>query len=457
MPRNLIICLDGTNNRIGDHQTNIIRFFRGLSHTDTQIPYYAQGIGTVRSQDVREKEPISERVRGMAFGAGLESIVLDAYRFLCSTYDFSARRDEQKRDRLYFFGFSRGAYAARMLAGFINEFGLLEPNSLHIAVQVFREYLALVDVEDDVPARERYLALRRYSGVFHPKAAPIEGLVLFDTVASIIRWGNVGRNWREYRSPIQLARHPSTSKNPTVRFVLHALAVDEKRTFFRPLLWQERENQAELDDPVKAWNDGKGSDVQLYFGNRFRRSTPEKQIVRQVWFPGVHGDIGGSAREDEAGLGKITACWVYDQLQELAPTLQYRKGFYDRYLTGSSDSVTHSEDGRRISKPDFDARIHPSLKGKWAFAELIPKSKKRREPPEDITGWWPYYQPNGERRYIKPGALVHRSVFDRKELGSRTYNPPALKDANRKDYSPNDHPALHNPSYPAPAEGSGGS
>ena len=438
MARSIILCLDGTNNTLGDHQTNVVRFFRGLKLTKTQIPYYAQGIGTIRSQDVTEPEPMNERLTGMAFGRGLEDIVLDAYRFLCRTYDFEALKDSRRSgadpgiepDKIYMFGFSRGAYAARMLAGFINEFGLLHTNSLHMAVHAFREYLALVDVDDGTPANQKYLALRRFENTFDPAHPPIEGLILFDTVASMIRLKGVADNLRTHRSPVQIANHPSTVSNPSVRFVIHALAVDEKRTFFRPLLW---------------------TDGQDFYGNRFKSGTPEPQIVHQVWFPGCHGDIGGSAREDEAGLGKLTASWVYDQLEVLAPQFEYRNGFHLRYIRGASTSVTHTEDGRGISKPDFDARIHESLKGAWQFAEWIPKTKKRREPPEEKLGWWPYYFPSGERRYIAPGSVVHPSVFHRRKHGSRSYDPPALKTMEPSDFAPADHPALLNPSYAGPA------
>ncbi|MEM1232957.1 MAG: DUF2235 domain-containing protein, partial [Pseudomonadota bacterium] len=304
MPRNLILCLDGTNNAIGDHQTNVVRFFRGLLPKDDQIPYYAQGIGTVNSQDLGAPEPDQDRIRGMAFGQGLEDIVLDTYRFLCRTYDFDTADKSDKRDRIYIFGFSRGAYAARMLAGIINEFGLLKPANLHMAVHIFREYLALVDVGQEVDTRDKYLPLRRYQDVFRPVEVPVEGLILFDTVASMIRfpllrhkvpvlrpkaawagikqnWAAFRENWQETRSVIELANHPSTSKNPSVRFVLHAIAVDERRTFFRPLMWTERANQEELADPAAAWSGPRETrdDTQLYFGNRFKSGPPEAQTV----------------------------------------------------------------------------------------------------------------------------------------------------------------------------------
>ncbi|MEM1374095.1 MAG: DUF2235 domain-containing protein [Pseudomonadota bacterium] len=471
MPRNLILCLDGTNNAIGDYQTNVVRFFRGLLPRDDQIPYYAQGIGTVNSQDLGEPEPETERVRGMAFGQGLEDIVLETYRFLCRSYDFDTADDGKKRDRIYIFGFSRGAYAARMLAGFLNEFGLLKPPNLHMAVHIFREYLALRHVGQEVDPDDKYLPLRRYAGVFRPVEVPVEGLILFDTVASMIRfpgWRHkvpllrptaawqaikangkaVRDNWRDTGSVIELANHPSTSKNPSVRFVLHALAVDERRTFFRPLLWSERENAADFDDLGAAWSGpwNERDDTQLYFGNRFKSGKPEKQIVRQVWFPGVHGDVGGSAQEDVAQLGKITACWIFDQLAELAPDLKWSPVFHERYLKG--EEGRESEDGRPISSPDPRGPVHRSLTGVWRAAELIPKTVRRREPKEDRRG---YYLPLGERRHIAPGSLVHRAVFDKRRLDD-TYDPPALKALTREDFPPDDHPALRNPSYPVPAE-----
>ena len=248
--RRIIICIDGTNNQVGDRQGNVVRFYRGLRKTSKQVTYYAMGVGTMGEQKLANDRHVrAENVRGMAFGFGLEDDVLNAYRYLCGIYDFAAltawdeatpkeRSSLQPPDQIYMVGFSRGSYACRMLAGFINDFGLVKSEELHLIPQVFRAYRKLSDADAHMSAEVKYKALRRYEQVFDVYHPPIEGLVLFDTVASMIRCRRVLHNLITMQSIIELATHPSTSVNPSVRFIIHAQSIDERRSFFRPLSWK---------------------------------------------------------------------------------------------------------------------------------------------------------------------------------------------------------------------------
>jgi uncharacterized protein (DUF2235 family) len=120
MPRNIVICCDGTGNEIKADLSNVLKLFRVLKKTGPQLVDYDPGIGTLSSSDgwSRLKQKI-KLVFGLATGQGLDANILDAYRFLIDNY--------QDGDQVYLFGFSRGAYTVRVLAGFLNLIGLLEP------------------------------------------------------------------------------------------------------------------------------------------------------------------------------------------------------------------------------------------------------------------------------------------------------------------------------------------
>jgi uncharacterized protein (DUF2235 family) len=103
--RNIVICCDGTGNEFGDENSNVVKLYATLEINDRQVGYYHPGVGTMGAPNARG--PISRewsRVKGLAFGAGLMDNVSDAYRYLMNTY--------REGDRIFLFGFSRGAYTA---------------------------------------------------------------------------------------------------------------------------------------------------------------------------------------------------------------------------------------------------------------------------------------------------------------------------------------------------------
>ena len=156
MSRKLIVCLDGTGNEVEKHESNILRLYKCLVHDDQQLVYYEPGVGTLSTRPfARNIFQAPYRILGLLAGLGLESNVLHAYEFLCRNY--------REGDRLYFFGYSRGAYTARVLAGFINDFGLVAPHELHLIGPVFKAYRKL---RQGGP-REQYEPLRISEQFFH--------------------------------------------------------------------------------------------------------------------------------------------------------------------------------------------------------------------------------------------------------------------------------------------------
>ncbi|MEM9583223.1 MAG: DUF2235 domain-containing protein [Pseudomonadota bacterium] len=395
MGRKLIICMDGNGNEVGFEQTNILRLYQSLKKdSDTQLAYYVPGVGTNDAQKIAGAA--TQKVRGLAglaFGLGLEDNVLKAFRFLCQNY--------QKGDDILCFGFSRGAYTVRVLAGFLHNFGLMRPNELHLAPRVFRAYRQLSYKSEDMKADLRYQHLREYGKAIDASVVPIRYLGLFDTVSSIIRIRKPVRNLISKKAIIEYGTHKNVDKNVSVKMVRHALAIDEKRAMFRAQHWIKTD----------------------YYGNRFKTGAAQEQDVKQMWFAGYHSDVGGSPPEDRAGIGKLSLSWMLDELAEAGLALEFRRNAKERYILGEDEDARTPGD-LQYSKPDPMAPIHDSLESKWRFAEWLPKSRDRREPPNTGKGSL-WYLPRGEARFIPEDHLIHPSVFERREQSD--YDPENLK------------------------------
>ncbi|HKQ12555.1 MAG TPA: DUF2235 domain-containing protein, partial [Steroidobacteraceae bacterium] len=126
MARNLIVCFDGTNNQFGANDTNVVRLVQSLERVDErQLVYYDPGVGTLPEPGLLTAmaKRISE-LFGLAFGVGLTAKIERAYAFLMHNW--------QPGDRVFLFGFSRGAYTARALGGLLHMFGLLAPSHANL-------------------------------------------------------------------------------------------------------------------------------------------------------------------------------------------------------------------------------------------------------------------------------------------------------------------------------------
>src|ERR1700712_3268111 len=128
--RNLVICCDGTGNEISENISNVLKLYRCLRKTEKteprQLVFYDPGVGTLAKRDAWHKfKQDFSAFMGLATGYGLDDKVLAAYQFLVQNY-----RDG---DQIYLFGFSRGAYTVRVLAGLIHKAGLVSPEQVHLA------------------------------------------------------------------------------------------------------------------------------------------------------------------------------------------------------------------------------------------------------------------------------------------------------------------------------------
>jgi len=126
MPKNIVICCDGTGNETEGNLSNVLKLYRIACCDPEQQVYYGPGIGAIGQQDEWSRlKQNAKTVFGLATGFGLDDNILNAYRFLAHQYD--------SQDDIYLFGFSRGAYTVRALAGFLYLIGLLHPDQLNIA------------------------------------------------------------------------------------------------------------------------------------------------------------------------------------------------------------------------------------------------------------------------------------------------------------------------------------
>jgi uncharacterized protein (DUF2235 family) len=148
---------------------------------------------------------------------------------------------------------------------------------------------------------------------------------------------------------------PYTFDNGVVDTIRHAIALDERRRFYRTNLWIDK---SEFND---------------------------HQDTKQVWFAGVHSDIGGSYPELESGLSKISLAWMVREAKRSG--LLIEEDVCDQILPQISTSS--------VAAADHRASIHKSLKGLWWLPEF-----------------WPPF-PRGARRFVPSNALIHQSVFDR--------------------------------------------
>ena len=402
MPKDIVICCDGTGNEIATTISNVLKFYRVLEKDEQQRVYYHPGVGTIGLQNSWGRFKQEARgVLGLATGAGLDEDTLAAYRFLCMNWE--------KGDRVWLFGFSRGAYTVRVLAAFIHVMGLLPPDQIDLAGYAFTTYKKSssdaggADGSHDNSGLEEAWHFSRIAG---GRPIEIEFIGVWDTVASVI----VPRQ-DNFLFDLQTLRFTRT--NWSVKTFRQAISIDERRRMFRLNRW---------------------TDPQKYRPNPFDASSAINQDIRQVWFAGVHCDVGGGYPEDESALSKFPLLWMIEQVRVAG--LRMDQGMINHLVWG--EPLAHSK--HHYVPPSAAGQLHVSLTGAWEILEWLPKAAKWKEWPErkSYFGW---YLPRGEPRVIPEGALIHRSVFEKQALDP-TYRPINL---------PNTYTIEDTPPAPAPA------
>jgi len=365
--RNVIICCDGTGNEVGVNLSNVLKLYRILEKNEGQRVFYDPGVGTIARLATwgRLRQKFKE-VIGLSTGYGLDENITDAYRYLCQTYEDG--------DRIFLFGFSRGSYTVRALAGMIHLIGLLRPDQLNLIDYALTAYKRASESHDLSIAWQ-------FQRITAGRDVPIHFIGVWDTVASVI----VPRPDRLYWPSLQFL--PYTKKNDSVRTFRQACAIDERRAMFR----------------LYRWTDG-----QAFKPTRFWKGATIPQDSKQVWFAGVHADVGGGYPEQESALSKYPLLWMLEEAQ--LHGAQIDGSTVDHLVFGKPRTGS----AQTYVAPDPGGKLHRSLTPGWMPLEIVPKAVKWRRWP-GRRSFLGLYLPLAEPRLIPERALIHQSVLDRKE------------------------------------------
>lgn len=356
MPKNVVLCCDGTANEFAADNTNVVKLYSMLVHDErAQRTYYHPGVGTMEPPGaLTPARRWLTRLLGLAIGAYLENDIRDAYSFLMRVYE--------PGDRVFMFGFSRGAYTVRAVASLLHMYGLLRPGNESLVPYAIRMMMAIQKGRDrqthDAVVGEYFALAAEFKRTVARECKPWF-VGVWDTVSSV--------GWIE--NPLRL---PYVSDNPDIEYGRHAVAIDERRAFFRTNLWRP--------------------------GMDLARPHGPKDLV-QVWFAGVHCDVGGGYPRSASGLSLLALQWMLDEASANHIGLLVDPKERQRVLGFQSDL--------RV-RPDPNAPLHESLTWAWRFAEFVPKrhynsTTKRTERRMNLF----------RRRTIPSGSLIHWSVYER--------------------------------------------
>lgn len=265
--KRIVICCDGTWNWPDKTEegvpcpTNVVRLAEAISPTAQnrvdQLTYYDPGVGTGGW--------IGRRLFDGATGRGLSANIVEAYRYLILNYE--------PGDELFFFGFSRGAFTVRSLAGLIRNSGILRRNEADLIKRAFRLYKGRSEATH--PREKEATMFRKSFSV--SDIVPIKFIGVWDTVGSLGNPLLINTVFGRLSPSITRNQFHDTDLSSTVSYAYQALAIDEKRRNFRPALWH-------------------------------MQSHSVNQTLEQVWFIGVHSNVGGGYAK--TGLSGIALNWL---------------------------------------------------------------------------------------------------------------------------------------------------
>jgi uncharacterized protein (DUF2235 family) len=330
--KRIVICADGTWNRPEenldkDFPTNVLKIARSVSPVADdgvqQVVFYDWGIGSYY-----------DRVKGGAFGEGINKNIMDAYRFIVQNY--------KPGDELHFLGFSRGAYTVRSLAGFIYNCGILKrrhANRIQQAFDMYKHRGEHPEGNNSVKFRKKYAV---------EAETHVRFIGVWDTV------GSLGVPFSIFGFLNEKHLFHDHKIGPNIDCARHALAIDELRDDFKPTIWNQR----------------RGMDL------------------KQVWFAGVHCDVGGGYKpgEKRETLSDIPLKWIIGEAGKVGVT--FEKHLVSR-LKGNPLAEQHQEYEklfkilgkyeRRIGRSHF---IHRSVKERH---DGRPKNMKGKYRPKTLT------------------------------------------------------------------------
>lgn len=397
--KRLALFFDGTWNEPPDH-TNVRRLRLMLAeHGPDGIPqraFYDRGIGT-RWYD---------RITGGLFGAGVSESVRDAYRWLTENYDL--------RDEIYIFGFSRGAFAARSLAGLIATCGLLAPEAPISFAQLFERY------QRGEEARPIY-QIRQMQGQpeqlgFEERALLRSSHYFRNMIKMVGVWetvGSIGVPFGNFRNISRRAlKFHNTRLSRTIEHSYQALAIDEYRRPYWAVLWTQffpegaPDSRSTLQDPT----DGRAASPRPYRTTSGTHPEPPEddgRFIEQRWFSGAHANIGGGYRSDP--LPDRPLAWLQDK------AVQCGLGFRSRVSVSNEDLACLPTDSYSQFLRGFWPIVALGRRHtRWIMSDPVRRTARATAMSEATPGW---VQTVNER--------IDRSVFERCRLHP-DYRPTSL-------------------------------
>ncbi|MBX2991241.1 MAG: DUF2235 domain-containing protein [Bacteroidetes bacterium] len=324
MGKNIVVFSDGTGQEGGKtYNTNVYKLFNMIEdRTKDQVAYYDRGLGTGW-----------RKVTGNMAGMGISRNIRDCYQFIFENFEAD--------DNIYLFGFSRGATTVRSLSGFIHLFGILpqsRPELIKRAYAIYRikDQERRKEKAEELIAKNRTMWCRiKFLGVWDTVAALGLPFTWMDNVVEMIPWFK--------------HRFHNLRLSESVENAYHALAIDDERLTFHPTLW----------DPV----------------------VKEYQNMHQVWFSGMHTDVGGGYREQQ--LSDIVLQWMVDKAHA------HGLRIYPRHkvkIAPDPDGVMHDSRGK------FPASLFRRAERSWpathgtpvvhsSVVQRKPNQKNNADPP----------------------------------------------------------------------------
>ncbi|MCR4301747.1 MAG: DUF2235 domain-containing protein [Sulfuricaulis sp.] len=378
MPKNIILCSDGTGNSGGkDRGTNVWKLYKALDlhHSKAQVSIHDDGVGT--------SDFMLLKMLGGGFGWGLKRNVKRLYKFLVLQYERG--QSGAPGDDIFLFGFSRGAHTVRMVAGMVCRSGLVDrtqcgserdldaciDKAYDAYVKCFAKSKRLREPHSGSPGdQSQYFVPKKPPTQKEPpeltdylpkkyviRNIPIKFIGVWDTVDAV---GVPVDELREGLNLLQRVAILDKTLHPLVRHGCHAVAIDDQRHTFHPVMWNE-------------WTQLPG------------------QTIEQVWFAGVHSNVGGGYPKDEMAL--VSLNWM------MAKAKKQGVVFIDEFWEGY----------RR--EADVHSKLYDSRAGLAAYYRYMPRDIKK------------ICREHGIRQ-----AKIHVSVFDRIQRGSEGYAPFNLPD-----------------------------
>lgn len=312
--KRIIVYADGTwntpanidNNKVSP--TNVFKMFRDTDiSTNTnevqQLAYYIEGVGTGLGND---------KIYGGLYGDGIEENIMEGYRFIVEHYEAG--------DEIFLIGFSRGAYTVRSIAGLIKNCGILKKQYNQKVFRAFEIYKSRKP--NDRPSSEESKAFRQ-SFSHETLTTKIKFIGVWDTV------GSLGVPFKLFRRKNRKHRFHDVQLSEIVENAHHAISIDEKRVFFRPTLWRKQDKE-----------------------------SVHQQVLEQVWFNGVHSDVGGGYSEGE--LCHISLDYIINRAMRNGLRFKNLKTFTtEEKIKLSKSQINNSKDSLKYQIfPDYFRKIN---------------------------------------------------------------------------------------------------